>query len=355
MKLLIVTQKVDINDPILGFFHRWIEEFSKNCEKVTVICLEKGEYSLPDNVWVLSLGKEANFKYSILNLQFFKKVKYSLTFLKYIWKERKNYDSVFVHMNQEYIILGWKLWKLLGREIMMWRNHPMGNFFTNIAVWVSDRVFCTSKYAYTAKFKKTEIMPVGIDTNLFKRKPEIKKIPNSILFLGRISPIKNPDVLIESLNLLNKDGVDFNALIVGDPLPKDKKYYDGLVSKIKEYNLENKVKLMPGIKNTQAIDLYNKYEVFVNLTPSGSMDKTIFEAMACESLVLASNKYLESKISNKLIFKEGDFIDLAEKLKIIFIFSIEEKEGFRKGLSSYILKEHDLNLAMKKIIKNNSK
>lgn len=29
VKLLIITQKIDINDPILGFFHKWIEEFAK--------------------------------------------------------------------------------------------------------------------------------------------------------------------------------------------------------------------------------------------------------------------------------------------------------------------------------------
>ena len=59
MKLLIITQKVDRNDPILGFFHRWLEEFAKNCEQVTVICLYKREYNLPGNVKVLSLGKES--------------------------------------------------------------------------------------------------------------------------------------------------------------------------------------------------------------------------------------------------------------------------------------------------------
>ena len=58
MKLLIITQKVDINDPVLGFFHRWLEEFAKHYEFVTVICLEKGEHRLPENVKVLSLGKE---------------------------------------------------------------------------------------------------------------------------------------------------------------------------------------------------------------------------------------------------------------------------------------------------------
>ena len=58
MKLLLVTQKVDEDDEVLGFMHRWIEEFAKHCEKVIVVCLREGSHSLPDNVEVHSLGKE---------------------------------------------------------------------------------------------------------------------------------------------------------------------------------------------------------------------------------------------------------------------------------------------------------
>ena len=60
MKLLILTQKMDKNDDLLGFFHNWVSEFAKKCEKVTVISLGIGEYSLSDNVKVLSLGKETD-------------------------------------------------------------------------------------------------------------------------------------------------------------------------------------------------------------------------------------------------------------------------------------------------------
>ena len=58
MRLLIVTQKVDREDDLLGFFHQWIIEFAKHCESVTVICLEEGSHRLPSNVRVFSLGKE---------------------------------------------------------------------------------------------------------------------------------------------------------------------------------------------------------------------------------------------------------------------------------------------------------
>ena len=58
MKLLIVTQIVDKNDPILGFFHRWIEEFAKHVEHIEVICLKEGKHKLPSNVHIHSIGKE---------------------------------------------------------------------------------------------------------------------------------------------------------------------------------------------------------------------------------------------------------------------------------------------------------
>jgi len=94
MKLLILTQIVDLNDDVLGFMHGWIAEFAKNCELVTVICLKKGETNLPDNVKVLSLGKETGRS----------RIKYLLNFYRYIWQYRGNYDNIFVHMNEQYVL-----------------------------------------------------------------------------------------------------------------------------------------------------------------------------------------------------------------------------------------------------------
>lgn len=341
MKLLIITQKVDRNDPILGFFHRWIVEFAKNCEKVTVICLMQGEYDLPENVKVLSLGKEKGIS----------RLKYLFNFYRYIWQERKNYDTVFVHMNQEYVILGWKFWKLWGKKIWLWRNHPQGSLWTRIAVFVSDRVFCTSKYSFTARFKKTEIMPVGIDTDFFKRDISIEKKPNSILFLGRISPIKKPEILIEAAGLLKKENIDFTLTIVGDPLPKDEIFYLNLKSRVGELDLENEVTFLPSVSNNETVKIYNSHEIFINLTPTGSLDKTIFEAMACETFVLTSNPSLADYLSFEFILKDSKIDNLAEKIKKIFLLSKEEKEKLSRDFRQGVKNNHSLSLVIKKVIR----
>lgn len=305
MNLLIITQKIDIDDPVLGFFHGWVSEFSKNFEKITVICLEKGKHSLPTNVEVLSLGKEEGQS----------KFKYIFRFYKYIFRFRKDHDSVFVHMNQEYILLGGILWSLWHKKVSMWRNHHAGSFFTNLAVYLSDIVFCTSKYSYTAKFKKTVLMPVGIDTNLFTVNNLVTPKSNSILFLGRVSPVKNVHIFIEALKLLNKKGVDFSASIYGDSLPKDLAYYESLQNTVKVESLDGKIKFEKGIPNYRTVDIYNQHEIFVNLSSSGMYDKTIFEAMACGCTVFASNDNLKGQIDNFFIVCQDSPADLSTRLQ----------------------------------------
>ncbi len=61
MKLLIITQTVNKNDSNLGFFCSWIREFGQHMENVDVICNSRGEFDLPSNVRIFSMGKERGF------------------------------------------------------------------------------------------------------------------------------------------------------------------------------------------------------------------------------------------------------------------------------------------------------
>lgn len=342
MRLLILTQKVDINDPVLGFFVRWVQEFAKHCEQVTVIALGVGEYHLPNNVRVFSLGKERGVS----------RFGYVLNFYRLIFRERKNYDTVFVHMNQEYILLGGLVWKLLGKKITMWRNHYAGSFLTDIAAFLCDTVFCTSKYSYTAKYKKTVLMPVGIDTDLFKRREGMTKEPNLILFLARIAPSKKPELLIEALRILKSEGVQFTADFYGDAELKDAPYPDSLKKKVEEYGLESLVFFKHGVPNNKTPEIYGSHTVFVNTSPSGMYDKTIFEAMACETLVLTSNKNLKDEIDDMFLSKEDDAHDLAQRLRILLNLDIKETEECGKLLRSYVVEEQSLALLARALFDN---
>jgi glycosyltransferase involved in cell wall biosynthesis len=341
LNLLIITQKVDFNDDLLGFFHGWIKEFAKYCKSVIVISLQKGEYDLPQNVKVLSLGKERGRS----------RLKYLSNFYKYIFQERKNYDAVFVHMNPIYIVLGGIFWKIFGKKVFLWYIHPKADKFLKPAMLLVDKIFTASPHSFPLKSKKLEITGHGIDLTFFRRYEEIKKIPNSLLFVGRISPVKNLHILIDAANILHQSDINFVLNIVGD---KDERFPD-YFEKIKKdsANLEKlgKIKFLGKIPNKEMPKIYNQNEVLINLTPSGSFDKAILEAMACGCLVLVANKSFEGVLSKEFIFNQEDFQDLASKLIWALKLSLLEKEKYGKDFRKYVMENHNLETLIQKIRK----
>jgi glycosyltransferase involved in cell wall biosynthesis len=305
MKLLLITQKVDRNDPVLGFFARWIEEFAKRYERVSVICLEKGEMSLPSNVSVYSLGKEEGNS----------RLGYITRFYRHIWALRHDYDAVFVHMNQEYVLLGWKSWFFMGKPVYLWRNHAKGSFLTNLAVFFSKKVFCTSPESYTAKFKKTILMPAGIDTDFFKPDPAVSRVLNSVLFLGRISPVKK---VLEFIDWFKALGESYTATVAGGPVKGSESYAEEV-----RRRAPANMRFVGPVNQEGALKLYQSHEKYVNLTPGGSLDKTILEAAACGCKVLCENTHLK--------------------------IALEGKSG--EEARKYVIENHSLSLLMEKLQK----
>ena len=277
MRLLIFTQTINTEDPVLSFFHRWVEELAARFDSIIVICLKEGKHDLPKNVQVYSLGKETGQS----------RLKYVINFYRYAWSLRNSYDKVFVHMNEEYVILGGWLWWLLRKPVMMWRNHHAGTYKTDIAMFFCTKIFCTSHVSYTARSKKTMIMPVGVDTKRFSFDPHIARIPDSILFLSGIWETKRPEMLIDALEIVHKKGVKFIAHFYGSPLPTRGAYYQSVQERSVSAGLSDVVSFHAGVPNEVARDLFRSHEIFVNCSLSGMFDKAMFEAAACGCRVLA--------------------------------------------------------------------
>jgi len=338
MKVLIVTQKIDADDDLLGFFYGWVEKIAKKFQKVNVICLQGARHYLPENVQVWSLGKETGKS----------KIKYIYNFYRYIWKMRNEYDAVLVHMNKEYVILGGPFWLLWGKKIFFWYNHRAGGLMAKMAGWFAHTIFFTSPFSYFAKSSKAKLMPVGIDTKIFIRHPEVEKITKSILYLGRISPIKNLDLLIKSLGLLRKKTNDFSLFVVGASGENDQNYLASIKQQIVDLKIDKQVFFLGNVPNNKTAAVYNRYQIFVNLTNSGSLDKTIFEAMSCETPVLVSNRYFVNSLPPECFFKENDAGDLMNKLS--YFLNRPHAELAKTGikLRDYVIKNHDLDKLVEK-------
>ena len=340
IKLLICTQKVDRDDSVLGFFHEWIKKIAEYCDQLTVICLEKGEYELPENVKVLSLGKERGFN----------RFKYILNFYKYLLKYRQNYNSVFVHMNKEYVFLGGFIWRILNRKIALWYNHVYGDLMAKISGFLSNNIFYTSEFSFFKRWRKSSKMPVGINTDLFNINNSVEKERNSLLSLGRVSKVKNIHLLIEVLEKLDKENINFHLNIVGGKKDGEEEYFNGVKKQAELLIEKKKVSFLGEMPNYKLNQIYNQNDIFVNLTNSGSLDKTIFEAMACESLILISNKNLENQVPSSLLFSEGDKNDLEKKIIHLLNMSETEKNKIRDDLRKIVIEGHSLKKLVNKLL-----
>ena len=344
MRILIITQKVDINDPILGFFHSWINKFAPHFEKVSVICLEKGEINLPNNVKVYSLGKEAGKS----------KLKYVSRFFRYILGLAREYDTVFVHMNQEYMLMGGWFWRLTRKKIIFWRNHPKGNLLTRVASHLANTVLCTSKFAFVARYKKTQLMPVGIDTHIFGSQNSNKRERDRgrILSIGRVSPIKNIDLMIETIRILHDRKVSCKFDIVGSPVnPEDSDYRDKLVRDAQDLVESGVINFLPAVPHHETPELYAQHEVFLNLTPTGSLDKTIFEAAVSGTIPVVTNLSLQGEIDPRLIVREASPQLIANCVELILDLKEDEKDALRKKLASNVLEHQSNNALTTKLVK----
>lgn len=328
MRLLICTQAVDLDDPVLGFFHGWLVEFSKQFETIHVVCLKEGRHDLPTNVTVHSLGKETGPS----------RVKYISRLYRYIWSLHKEYDAVFVHMNQEYVLLGGKLWWLMGKRVVLWRNHKKGSMLTRIACMFAHVVCYTSPEAYVARYKNAVEMPIGIDTERFALPTQLPR-PDTILFLGRLDAVKNPGIFLEAMSILDRSGIAAHADIYGDPTPGREEYAHTLKERFKD--LQNVI-FHPGVRNDETPALYGAHAIYVNLTPSGSFDKTIGEAMATGCAIVTANSVVKEVVAPACMVTDGSAEATVGALKFAAAFSEEERRQVAARHRAYIEDKHSL-------------
>lgn len=315
MKLLIVTQVVDLEHPVLGFFHRWIIEFAKHCEHVHVICLQEGKHDLPANVSVHSLGKEMGKG----------RLVYLYRFYRLIWSLRREYDKVFVHMNQEYVLLGGVLWQLLRKKVLMWRNHYAGSLLTKLAASFCHRIFYTSLASYTSRFKKSERMPIGLDASLFKEVGGITRQFGSFLYVGRVSESKRIHVIIQSIAALANPR-EKTLTIVG-PVDSNE-YYNYLIELAENCGLD--VKFIGPVTWIDLPAIYSGHELCINMSPPGMFDKVIGESLLCGCDIVTTNQDLVSLLGSRVI---ASSVDSLSSYLAGYVYSFEIVNVLRESIA----------------------
>ena len=155
--------------------------------------------------------------------------------------------------------------------------------------------------------------------------------------------------MIEALNILDEKGIAFRAGIVGAPGERDKNYYELIRKEARALEEKGKIEFLGKVPNHKLPEIYNRYFVFVNLSPAGLFDKAVLEAMACGCLVLASSHAFEEILPERFLFEEGSGRDLADKLEAALNLSESEAKELSSKFRDYVAENHSLSELARKV------
>ncbi len=134
--LLVITQKIDQDDQLLGFFVDWIREFKKQYSRVDVVPLRD-----PHKNW--------------------------LKFVFRIFWEVPRHDVVFVHMAPIFAVIAAPWARLWGKRVGLWYTHKVMTWKLRLAEKFVNMIFTASPESFRLPSKKVVVTGHGIDTELF--------------------------------------------------------------------------------------------------------------------------------------------------------------------------------------------
>lgn len=309
MNLLIITQKVDRNDPVLGFFHRWLELFAKEVSELFVIAQQVGEYDLSANVSVCSLGKDCGVS----------KLGQLLKFWRLLFRVLPSADHVLVHMVPLWVALGAPLYLVFRKPVYLWYVHPRRDWLYRVSRAFLKKIFTPVR---PAGFSDPKIVETGhgIDVELFKPVTSYR-LPVSgykLLTVGRISPVKRYLEMLRAIAVLKNEyrmNVRFD-IFGGTVMPTDQDYQEKLKEFIVERALQEIVHFRGWAPPGEMPAAYQSADLLLNFTPSGSFDKAVLEAMAVNVPILVTNKLFQRIVpSDCFIDSTSDPHRVARKIR----------------------------------------
>ncbi len=347
MRLMLITFVLDETHPALAWQVFVVREMAKKVEKVYVLTSRVGVTGkLPDNVEVIvppvrPLG---------IPHRFGGRWAFNLDFYRYCKENR--IDTVFVHMAMEWAYILYPVLKLLKLPVVMWYAHGSVTRRLRLAIRCVDRVVTSTQEGCRVDDEKIKVIGQAINMECFKI--QSKRRMKSALYVGRISERKRVKLLYQAYTKLRhtdhgRDSIRFD--IVGSPLnEEDLRYEFGIRASVWQDRNEQGFRMLGLVPYERIPDLYESAFLHLNVSDTGSMDKTVMEALASGCPVLTSNAAFFDLLEAYPEFLIHDDRPEAIAEKIGHIYQRREQYD-PQALRAIVQNGHDLNTYADRVMK----
>jgi len=323
--LYLFNLSMDLDNPVLATTNLWVNEFAKKFELVYVYSTHVGKYDVPKNVKVTELGG-GTLKSRIIAIS-----RVLTATVSILTNYRRS--VVFHHQSPFTSVFPGILLRLAGIKQGLWYSHSSKPISLILGSKISNCLFSSSPASLPIKSKKANFFGHGIDTSraesIFKENINQR---SGILYLGRISPIKN---LEECLNALADS--EFNQINFVATGPTNSK--DEYLHKLKNIAAARNI----CFERENPIDhelVFEKMSLF-SMFFSGmknSVDKSCLEAAATGCFVITTDtasadlsgmSYFWEKVNG-----EAGLPELGQQIRIINSMNPKLLDKYRSDVSS---------------------
>jgi glycosyltransferase involved in cell wall biosynthesis len=341
MRLLLINYEMDEDSSALPHQAKIASQLATHVDQLTVLTEKIGRYDKIANMrvecmphWPWGVPRRLGGGW-LINFQLDKLI-----------RETKP-DVVFIHMAHRWAFRFWPVFKWHGLKVLFWYAHGNVDWSLKLATWAADHAISSSAEGFRYQTPKLSLIGQAIDTNTFsytdqKRSPEI-------LYWGRISQRKRILETVEAFAALCElsPGIDWRLKLVGPALvAEDFPYQQKVKSLVKALALQERV-VFEGSKTQQQIAKdVSRAAVAINLSETGSMDKTTLEALATGTPVLTSNvSFRELLAQQPLMYSE----DITPKVLGQRMLGLYESPPPAEELCALIEGQHDQTSYAKKV------
>jgi len=163
--------------------------------------------------------------------------------------------------------------------LLLWLEHF--SFRRADAVWVTSPTLAAKVKSYGAK--RIKIIPNWIDIQENNQFPKKKSTCFRILFVGRLHPVKQVDLLIKAFHILNKTIPNASLYILGDGEEREK-----LVTLTKELELNN-VYFLGYVDQRTVFQMMKESDALVLPSKIEGNPRVLIEAMVNKVPIIATN------------------------------------------------------------------
>ena len=300
MKVVFITQELDLGHPALAATGPQVAALARKVDEVVVLAASAIPDGLPDNVRVRTFGAAS-------------RAGRGRRFEKALARELRGLGAVVAHMCPIYAVLAAPLVRPRRIPLVLWFAHWRASAILRAAERVSTAVVTVDRRSFPLASTKLHAIGHGIDLTRFTCSDRLWSEPLRLLALGRYSPAKGLDVVLSAVAQ-----TDASLIVHGPALTEEEHAYRVELERLStDLGLATRVRLEDAAPYAEVPRLLAEADALVNNMRAGAPDKVVYEAAASCVPVIASNPVFDNLLGPQFSFERKSPDQLAERVRAL--------------------------------------